>query len=221
MRFRCFILILLLGSPLFAQNKSALLLDRINSIKLNPDRYLYACCTVANEPDSIVSKKEALAILQSQLKEFSPESLFPVDSIHIICCPLRPSRYRACAYVEKASLEAWLQERSAILRNESRQTAINGLLVQLPKVREVRQVENMLKESGISEGLYYSYRLNGEEMVNMEECYLVYYDKSGRIQEIMSPLSSACVRESLLTGKVVDPMDYTTTPFWFYVKNVK
>lgn len=221
MRFRCIILVLILGLPLFAQNNTTLLLDRINRIKLNPDRYLYACCTVANEPDSIVSKKEALAILQAQLKEFSPESLFPVDSIHIICCPLRPNRYRACAYVEKASLEAWLQERAASLRNESRLTAINGMLEQIPKVREVHQVEDILRRSGISEGLQYSYRISGVEMVRMEECYLVYYDKSGRIQEIMSPLTSAHLRESLLTGEVADPMDYTTTPFWFYVEIIK
>lgn len=221
MRFRCIILFLLLGLPMFAQSKTTLLLERINSIKLNPDRYLYSCCTVANEPDSIVSKKEALILLQAQLKESSPEFLFPVDSIHIICCPLRPNRYRACAYVEKNSLEAWLQERAVILRNESRLTAINGLLEQIPKVREVHQVEDILRESGISEGLQYSYRISDGEMVSMEDCYLVYYDKSGHIQEIMSPLTSARIRESLLTGEAADPMDYTTTPFWFYVKIIK
>ena len=218
MRFKVLILFLLAGWPMLAQSKAELLLDRINSIKLDVEHYDYEVCT---EADSTVSVQEASAFLQAKLLALYPAQAFPEDSIQVICGPIRPNRYRAIAYVEKAGVESWYREREQTLRNEKRLEAIGKFLDNLQHAKNVNEIEKLLSESDIKEGIRYSFHLDDNTQVKMADCYLVYYEKSGHILEIMSPVTAFGVRKSIINGETADPLDYTTTPFWFCFEGFK
>lgn len=218
MRFKVLIFFLLAAWPMLAQSKAELLMERINSIKLDVEHYDYEVCTAA---DSTVSVQEASALMLAKLLALYPAQVFPEDSIRIICGPIRPNRYRAIAYVEKTGVESWYREREQTLKNEERLEAIGKFMDNLQHAKNVNEIEKHLSESGIKEGIRYSFQLDDNTQVKMADCYLVYYEKSGRILEIMTPVAALGIRKSIISGKTADPLDYTTTPFWFCFEGIK
>ncbi len=222
----CIIFLLMACSYASAQSRDALL-ERINQIKLDTERYLYGICTLTQESTQSVSEKEALEELSGYLADYCTEQQFsfihriediPDSLISFISCQVYENSIRSVAYLSKHALKEIEDSRAALFENEKRAERIRHFVEELKECRQIEQVQHLLQLTSAEVSARYGTFLDDSSQEYVARSFLVYYNPdTGVVWDIMTPGHSGVNRRSLYDDGPADPLQYKTAPLWIYI----